>query len=118
MSPIEIGGASVLAIIFLIYVGVYIPIALTAVSFAAIWLMRDNFDLAMNLLKIAVGDSVMEYTFATVPLFTFMGLIVSKAGLGADIYDVMSTGFRRRCCITATTRASRWGWWPGPRCWG
>lgn len=95
MSPIEIGGASVLAIIFLIYVGVYIPIALTAVSFAAIWLMRDNFDLAMNLLKIAVGDSVMEYTFATVPLFTFMGLIVSKAGLGADIYDVMSTGFRR-----------------------
>ncbi len=95
MSPIEIGSLSVLAIIVLIYIGVYIPIALTVVSFVSIWLMRDNFDLAMNLLKIAVGDSVMEYTFATVPLFTFMGLIVSKAGLGADIYDVMSTGFRR-----------------------
>ncbi|MEP4199070.1 MAG: TRAP transporter large permease [Aliishimia sp.] len=95
MTPIEIGGLSVFAIIFLIYIGVYIPIALTTVSFVSIWLMRDNFDLAMNLLKIAVGDSVMEYTFATVPLFTFMGLIVSKAGLGSDIYDVMSTGFRR-----------------------
>jgi len=62
---------------------VYIPIALGAVSFVSVWLMRDNFDLAMNLLKVAIGDSVMEYTFATVPLFTFMGLIVSKAGLPA-----------------------------------
>lgn len=95
MSPMEIGAISVVAIVALIYLGVYIPIALTVVSFVSIWLMRDNYDLAMNLLRIAVGDSVMEYTFATVPLFTFMGLIVSKAGLGSDIYDVMSTGFRR-----------------------
>jgi len=95
MSPIEIGMISVAAIIFLIYVGVYIPIALIAVSFASIWIMRDNFDLAINLLKIAIGDSAMEYTFATIPLFTFMGLMVSKAGLGTDIYAVMNSGFRR-----------------------
>ncbi len=95
MTPIEIGLISVLAIVILIYLGVYIPIALGAVSFVSIWLMRDNFDLAMNLLKIALSDSVMEYTFATVPLFTFMGMIVSKAGLGGDIYDVMNAAFRR-----------------------
>jgi len=95
MSPIEIGLASVVAIVLLIYMGVYIPIALGVVSFVSIWLMRDNFDLAMNLLKIAVSDSVMEYTFATVPLFTFMGLVVSRAGMGRDVYEVMSTGFRR-----------------------
>ncbi len=95
MTPIEIGLISVLAIVVLIYLGVYIPIALGVVSFVSIWLMRDNFDLAMNLLKIALSDSVMEYTFATVPLFTFMGLIVSKAGLGRDIYDVMNVGFRK-----------------------
>ncbi len=95
MSPVEIGLLSVLAIVVLIYLGVYIPIALGVVSFVSIWLMRDNFDLAMNLLKIALSDSVMEYTFATVPLFTFMGLIVSKANLGSDIYDVMNAGFRK-----------------------
>jgi len=95
VSPVEIGLYSVVAIVVLVYLGVYIPIALGVVSFVSIWLMRDNFTLAMNLLKIAVGDSVMEYTFATVPLFTFMGLIVSKAGLGADIYQVMNSGFRR-----------------------
>lgn len=95
MTPLLIGLLSVGAIVFLIYMGVYIPIALGAVSFVSIWLMRDNFTLAMNLLKIAIGDSSMEYTFATIPLFTFMGLIVSKAGLGSDVYEVMSTGFRR-----------------------
>ncbi|MCP5085274.1 MAG: TRAP transporter large permease [Rhodobacteraceae bacterium] len=95
MSPIEIGLISVVAIVILIYLGMYIPVALGVVSFISIWLMRDNFTLAVNLLKIAIGDSVMEYTFATIPLFTFMGLIVSKAGLGADIYEVMNSGFRR-----------------------
>lgn len=95
MTPIEIGLVSVLAIVILIYLGVYIPIALGVVSFVSIWLMKDNFDLAMAVLKVGVGDSVMEYTFATVPLFTFMGLIVSKAGLGTDIYDVMNAAFRK-----------------------
>jgi tripartite ATP-independent transporter DctM subunit len=95
MTPIEIGLVSVGAIVVLIYLGVYIPIALGVVSFVSIWLMRDNFDLSMNLLKIAVSDSVLEYAFATIPLFTFMGLMVSKAGLGNDIYEVMNSGFRR-----------------------
>ena len=95
MTPIEIGLISVVAIVFLIYSGVYIPIALGLVSFVSIWLMRDNVTLALNLLKVAVGDSVMEYTFATIPLFTFMGLIVSKAGLGRDIYEVMTMRFRK-----------------------
>ena len=95
MTPVEIGLISVVAIVLLIYVGVYISIALGMVSFIAIWLMRGNIDLAFALTKIAIGDSVMEYTFATIPLFVFMGLIVSKAGLGADIYAVMNQGFRR-----------------------
>lgn len=95
MTPIAIGLLSIVAIILLIYLGVYIPIALGLVSFFAIWIMRENVDLSFALLKIAIGDSAMEYTFATIPLFTFMGLIVSKAGLGADIYSVMNQGFRK-----------------------
>ncbi|WP_424971617.1 TRAP transporter large permease [Dinoroseobacter sp. S76] len=95
MTPVDIGLVSIVAIIVLIYLGMYIPIALGLVSFLAIWIMRDSMDLSFALLKIAIGDSAMEYTFATIPLFTFMGLIVSKAGLGADIYSVMNQGFRR-----------------------
>ncbi len=95
MTPLDIGLVSIVAIILLICLGVYIPIALGLVSFVAIWIMRDDMDLSFALLKIAIGDSAMEYTFATIPLFTFMGLIVSKAGLGADIYSVMNQGSRR-----------------------
>ena len=95
MSPFEIGGISVIAMVALIYMGVYIPIALGVVSFVTIWILRDNFELSMALLKIAVSDSVTEYSFATIPLFTFMGLIVSKAGMGQDVYKVMNTLFHR-----------------------
>jgi tripartite ATP-independent transporter DctM subunit len=95
MTPIEIGLISVVAIVFLIYSGVYIPVALGMVSLISIWLMRDNFTLSLNLLKVAVGDSAMVYSFATIPLFTFMGLVVSKAGLGRDIYEVMTMRFRK-----------------------
>ena len=33
MTPVEIGAFSVVAIIFLVYIGMYIPIALGLVSF-------------------------------------------------------------------------------------
>lgn len=95
MSPFEVGLISVVAMVALIYMGMYIPIALGVVSFLTIWIIRDNFNLSMALLKVAVSDSVKEYSFATIPLFTFMGLIVSKAGLGEDVYKVMNTAFSR-----------------------
>jgi len=95
MSPFEIGALSVVAMVALIYLGVYIPIALGLVSFVTIWILRDSFQLPLNLLKIALGDSVTEYSFATIPLFTFMGLIVSRAGMGEEVYRVMNTLFHR-----------------------
>ena len=95
MSPVEIGMLSVLAIVVLVYMGLYIPIALGLVSFISVWIMSGKSILAFNFLKIAVGDGVTEYNFATIPLFTLMGLLVSKAGLGRDIYDVMNSAFRK-----------------------
>jgi len=95
MSPVEIGFLSVAAIVVMIYLGVYIPIALASVSFVTIWIVSDRPILAVNFLRQAVGDGVTEYEFATIPLFTFMGLLVSKAGLGTDVYEVMNQAFRR-----------------------
>ncbi len=95
MSPVEIGIISVVAIVVLVYLGLYIPVALGTVSFVAIWFVSGKPILAINFLRVAIGDSVTEYEFATIPLFTFMGLLVSKAGLGADIYDVMNRAFRK-----------------------
>ena len=95
MSPVEIGAISVVAIVLLIYFGLYIPVALGMVSFATIWIVSDRPILAVNFVRQAIGDSVTEYEFATIPLFTFMGLLVAKAGLGTEIYQVMNQVFRR-----------------------
>lgn len=95
MGPVEIGMFSVVAIVVLVYLGLYIPIALGLVSFVSIWVMSGKSILAFNFLKVAVGDGVTEYNFATIPLFTLMGLLVSKARLGRDIYDVMNSMFRK-----------------------
>ena len=80
MTPVDIGILSVVAIVGMIYFGVYIPIALGLVSFVSIWIISGKAILAFNFLKVAVGDGVTEYEFATIPLFTVMGLLVSKAG--------------------------------------
>ncbi len=95
MDPLTIGMLSVGAIVILVYLGLYIPIALGLVSFVSIWVMSGKSILAFNFLKVAVGDGVTEYNFATIPLFTLMGLLVSKARLGRDIYDVMNSAFRK-----------------------
>jgi C4-dicarboxylate transporter, DctM subunit len=95
MDPLTIGMLSVGAIVILVYLGLYIPVALGLVSFISIWMISGKSILAFNFLKVAVGDGVTEYNFATIPLFTLMGLLVSKARLGRDIYDVMNSAFRR-----------------------
>ena len=94
MSSVDIGAISVVAIVVLVYVGVYIPVALGLVSFVSIWLISGKAILAFNFLKVAVSDGVTEYSFATIPLFTVMGLLVSRAGLGTDIYAVLNQAFR------------------------
>jgi len=95
MTGVEIAIGSIALIVSLIYCGLYIPIALGVVSFIGVWVLLSNPQLAINLLNISVSDSITEYAFATVPLFTFMGLLVSKAGIGKDMYEVMNDAFRR-----------------------
>ena len=95
MGGIELGIASVLLIVFLIYMGLYIPVALGLVSFLGVWIIRDNVDIAVALLSESIGDTISELVFAAVPLFALMGLIVSKTGLGKDVYEVANFVFFR-----------------------
>ena len=51
-----------------------------------VWVIRGDIEIAINLLSLAAADTVSHQVFATVPLFAMMGLVVSKAGLGNDVY--------------------------------
>ena len=95
MGGIELGIASVVLIVFLIYMGLYIPVALGLVSFLGVWIIRGNVDIAVALLSESIADTVSELVFAAVPLFALMGLIVSKTGLGKDVYEVANFAFFR-----------------------
>ena len=95
MGGIEFGITSVVLIVALIYMGLYIPVALGLVSFLGVWVIRGNFDIAVALLSESIADTVSELVFASVPLFALMGLIVSKTGLGKDVYEVANFLFFR-----------------------
>lgn len=95
MSGIEIAFASIGLMLVLIYAGMHVSIALTLLSFIGVWLLKDNVDIAGNMLVIAFKDSISDYIFGVVPLFVLMGLTVSVAGIGRDTFDVANHLFRK-----------------------
>ena len=95
MSGVAIALGSVGAMLVLIYAGLHVAIALILTSFVGVWILRDNFDLAVNMLVLAFKDSITDQLFGVVPLFVLMGLIVSISGMGRDTFDVAQQAFRR-----------------------
>lgn len=95
MSGIEIGLVSLAAILVLIYTGLHVAIALALVSFFGIWALRDSPDQAARILSLATRESISSYLFGVVPLFVLMGLVVSRADIGRDTFDVADRVFHR-----------------------
>ncbi|MGB0629119.1 MAG: TRAP transporter large permease [Alphaproteobacteria bacterium] len=93
MTPFEIGIVSVILIVVLIYAGLYVPVSLGLVSFLGVWFIRGDVQVAIDMLALAAADTIAHQVFATVPLFALMGLIVSKAGVGNDVYKVANFVF-------------------------
>ncbi len=93
MTGVEIGLASVVLIVLLIYSGLYITVSLGLVSFLGVWIIRGNIDMPISLLSLAIEDTVSDQVFATIPLFALMGLMVSESRLGKDVYEVANFTF-------------------------
>ncbi|MFP3928751.1 MAG: TRAP transporter large permease [Desulfobacteraceae bacterium] len=88
MSNLEIGFISIAGILFLIYTGMHVSIALALLSFIGVWLVRGDFTIASKLLALAAADSISRYIFGVVPLFVLMGLLISVSEIGKDTFDV------------------------------
>jgi tripartite ATP-independent transporter DctM subunit len=95
MTNVEIGLASIAAILILIQTGLHVAIALMAVSFVGVVLVKGKFAVAGALLSQAAMDSVARYAFGVIPLFVLMGVLVGASGLGRDLFDVAGQLFRR-----------------------
>lgn len=95
MTGITVALLSVGGMVLLIAAGLHVAIALLVLSFAGVWLLRGNFDVAANMMVLAFKDSLSDYLFGVVPLFVLMGLVVAAAGIGRDAFDVAHQVFRR-----------------------
>lgn len=95
MSDLAMGGFLIGALVFLVLFGLHIAVALTAVGFVGIWLIRQDADMAMRLMYLSAYNGVADYIFATIPLFVLMGLLVSISNVGKDTFDVAETLLRR-----------------------
>lgn len=88
MTGMEVGLLSVVAILILIYSGLYVTVALGLVSFVAVWYLRGSLEAPIYLVTLAASNSLGNYIFGVIPLFVLMGLVVSHAQMGRDIYEV------------------------------
>jgi C4-dicarboxylate transporter, DctM subunit len=95
MSELLLGGVLILVLVFFVLLGTHIAVALTAIGFAGVWLMREDLQMAMRLLYLSAYNGVADYIFATIPLFVLMGLLVSIANVGKDTFDVAEAMLRR-----------------------
>lgn len=91
---VAVALASIILMVALIYIGMHVGVVLVVLSFLSVWIMRGNFDLASNLLALSVADSIADYNFGVIPLFVFMGFVVSAANYGRDLFDVTNWMFR------------------------
>lgn len=95
MSGVEIGLWSLAGILGLIWLGMHVSIALALTSFLGIWALRDNPQYASRMLSLATRESISSYLFGVVPLFVLMGLVVSRADIGRDTFDVANRALGR-----------------------
>ena len=94
ISSAGIGVISIFFVLFFVYVGVHVGVALALISFVCVWAIRD-IDIGGRLLALSAGESMQQYEFGVIPLFVLMGLLVSISGIGRDTYDVANNLFRK-----------------------
>jgi tripartite ATP-independent transporter DctM subunit len=95
LSPVTIGGFAFIGLFLLVASGMPVAFALMVMSFLGIWLTRDNITVATNLLGTASAATVRSFEFGVVPLFVMMGLILDRADVGRDAFQVAVVALRR-----------------------
>ncbi len=76
--------ALLLAVLML---GIPIGIGLMFVSFVGIMLTVSNFKILTATFASVAYSSIKSYTFAVIPLFVLMGMLVSESGASLDLYN-------------------------------
>lgn len=88
LEALTIALILIATMLVLILAGMHIGVALILLSFIGACLIRDDFETAVNLLKIASAGAIQDQLFGVVPLFVLMGMLVNISNVGRDTFDV------------------------------
>jgi len=95
LDRMAIGIAALVALLVLIGLGMPVVFALLITSFLGIWLVRDNLPVAINSVGLSASGAVRKIEFGVIPLFVLMGLLLDKAGVGRDAFQIVAVLMRR-----------------------
>lgn len=88
MEPMTIGYIGVAILLILLALGVHIGVSLGMAGFIG-YAMLTSFDLSAWRATVTVYFQIAKFTFMTLPLFVFMGLIAARGGIARDLYKGM-----------------------------
>ena len=88
LTNIQIGLFAIVCLVVLLYSGMPIGVVMMVVGFGGIWMIRGDPDLGVRTLSRSSSEYLKNYFFGVVPLYVLMGLLVSRADVGRDAFDV------------------------------
>lgn len=94
-SRIALGVWAVVFLLVLLMAGMHVPVVLCVVGVVAIWLLRDNPNVAWNSLKSSATGTIDKFEFGVIPLFVLMGLFTDISDIGRDAYRVAAWWTRK-----------------------
>jgi C4-dicarboxylate transporter DctM subunit len=95
LSNIQVGLASIVLLVLLLYGGMPIGVVMIVVGFLGMWLIRGDPELGIRALSRSSSEYLKNYFFGVVPLYVLMGLLVSGSDVGRDAFDVARWALRR-----------------------
>ena len=106
MTPIEIGILGFVLTMVVILIGVHVSFALIIIGVGGLILIL-GFEPAVTSIGIITFSRVTDYSFAVAPLFMLMSALVSRSGIGEELYRTASAwvGQLRGGLAMATTVA-------------
>ncbi len=85
MSPEMVGLVGVIVMLFLLGTGMWIGLAMGMVGFLGVFAIR-GLEPALNMAGAIPYENISFYTLSVMPMFVLMGLVISHAGIGSDLY--------------------------------
>ncbi len=95
LGPVQVGIMAFAGLFILVACGMPVVFVLLAMSFVGVWLTRGNINVANNALGLATSGAIRSVEFGIVPLFVMMGLVLDRADVGRDAFQVAVVLLRR-----------------------